>query len=340
MEVLVVMATGMGKSLLFQLPSCLPGAGTTVLIVPLVVLRLDLIRRCHEMGIDCQDWSTNHHSQAALVVFLSVEAAVSEEGRAYLYPLHHAKRLTRIVVDECHLILTTDSYRRSMGQHGLLRSIPVQFVYLTATLPPSMRDTLLKRHHLTQILEIRASTRRSNLKYTVQHLCSDQHAVVEAAALMRQLWQEHYGTQHGRHRALLFTRTKADADRLAGLLGCMSYHSEAGTVEDKARTIKAWVFGTSSPFLVGTSGLGAGFDYPSVRIVIHVDEPHGLMEFAQESGRGGRDGEAAETMVVLRYRWRPRVQQENEQNEKELHQFLCSSSHCRRTFIDRFFGRC
>ena len=78
MEVLVVMATGMGKSLLFQLPSCLPGAGTTVLIVPLVVLRLDLIRRCHELGIDCQDWSTNHESQAALVL-LSVEAAARRD---------------------------------------------------------------------------------------------------------------------------------------------------------------------------------------------------------------------------------------------------------------------
>ena len=65
----------------------------------------------------------------------------------------------------------------------------------------------------------------------------------------------------------------------------MSYHSEAGTVEDKARIIKAWVSGRSSPFLVGTSGLGAGLDYPSVRFVIHVDEPYSLMEFAQEFGR-------------------------------------------------------
>ena len=256
MEVLVVMATGMGKSLLFELPSYLPGAGTTVLIAPLLVLRLDLTRRCHEMGIDCQDWSTNHDSQAALV-FLSVDAAASEEGRTYLYRLHHGRQLTRIVVDECHLILTTVSYRRSMGQLGLLRSIPVQFVYLTATLPPSMRDTLLKRHYLTQVHEIRASTRRSNLKYAVQHLPPDQHGIVEAAAaLMRKLWQKSFGTQHGHHRALLFTRTKADADRLAGILGYMSYHSEAGTVEDKARIIEAWVSGKSDPFLVGASGLG------------------------------------------------------------------------------------
>ena len=187
-----------------------------------------------------------------------------------------------------------------MGQLGLLRSIPVQFVYLTATLPPAMRDTLLRRHHLTEVHEIRASTRRSNIKYTVQHLQPELHDIVEAvASLAQRLWRERFRAQYGHHRALLFTRTKADADRLAGLLGCMSYHSEAGTVEDKARIIKAWVSGTSSPFLVGTSGLGAGLDYPFVRFVIHVDEPYGLMEFAQESGRGGRDGEAAESVVVL-----------------------------------------
>ena len=137
-----------------------------------------------------------------------------------------------------------------MSQLGLLRSIPVQFVYLTATLPPNMRDTLLKRHYLTQIHEFRASTRRSNLKYTVQHLRSDLHDIVEAAAaLMWKLWQGNFGAQHFHHRALLFTRTKADADRLAGILGYMS-------VEDKARIIKAWVSGKSSPCLVGTSGLG------------------------------------------------------------------------------------
>ena len=164
-----------------------------------------------------------------------------------------------------------------------------------------MRDTLFKRHYLTQVHEIRASTRHSNLKYTVQYLRSDQHDVVEAAAaLVRKLWQEHYGTQHGHHRALLFTSTKADADRLAGLLDCMSYHFEAGTVEDKAWIIKAWVSATSSPFLVRTSRLGAGLDYPSVRFVIHVDKPYGLMEFAQDSGRGGRGGKAAESIMVLR----------------------------------------
>ena len=84
MEVVVVMATGMGKSLLFQLPACLPEAGTTVLIVPLVALRLDLIRRCQNLGVDCQEWSVHRESRAALVL-ISVEATTSEDGRAYLY---------------------------------------------------------------------------------------------------------------------------------------------------------------------------------------------------------------------------------------------------------------
>lgn len=124
MEVVVVLATGMGKSLVFQLPCALPNAGTTVVVVPLVVLRLDLMRRCRALGIDCQEWTTNHQTRAPLVL-LSVEAAVSDEGRQYLYDLYHARQLTRIVVDEFHLTLTSSHFRRSMRQLPLLRSIPV-----------------------------------------------------------------------------------------------------------------------------------------------------------------------------------------------------------------------
>lgn len=93
-------------------------------------------------------------------MLISVEAAGSEEGRAYLYQLHHARQLDRIVLDEFHLIMTASSCRPAMAQLALLCSIPVPFMYLTATLPPSWRANLLERHFLTQPMEIRASPQR------------------------------------------------------------------------------------------------------------------------------------------------------------------------------------
>jgi len=147
MEIIVVLPTGMGKSLLFQLPCSLPGAKTTILVFPLVVLRFDMLRRSREIGIDCADWSVNRQTRASLVV-MSVESAVSDSGRQYLHELYYAGQLERIVVDECHTSVTESDYRPLMARLALLRRLPVQFVYLTATLPPSLRDSFIERHHL------------------------------------------------------------------------------------------------------------------------------------------------------------------------------------------------
>lgn len=85
MEVVVVMATGMGKSLLFQLPCCLPGAGTTVLVVPLVALRLDLIYRYRDLGIECQEWQGDEPLYA-LLVLMSVKAVGSPVSKCKFLP--------------------------------------------------------------------------------------------------------------------------------------------------------------------------------------------------------------------------------------------------------------
>jgi len=122
---------------------------------------------------------------------------------------------------------------------------------------------------------------------------------------------------------------------LATQLGCDSYHSEAGTADDKAAILLRWVTGSRSPFLVGTSGLGAGLDYPFVRLVVHVDEPDGLMEFVQESGRGGRDGVATESIVVLRQGWRPQPADRTDGNTAALYEYLDSVG-CRRITLDEY----
>lgn len=336
MEVLVVMAAGMGKTLLFQLPCCLPGARTTVLIVPLVALTMDLLRRCHELGIDCQEWAKNHHSRAALVI-MSAEAAVFEAGRASLYELHHAGGLERIVFEECHLICTTSVYRRVMAQLALLRSIPVQCIYLTAIMPLRLRDELYHRHYPSQVTEIRAPTRRSNIAYQVHRLARKDSDIVQATAVYLQAWWARvFPNGHGPARAIVFARTKHESDRLGDLLSCPSYHADSGDAETKAHVLADWMSPRSpSGFLVGTSGLGAGLDYPHVRLVLHMDEPYGLIDFVQESGRAGRDRVGAESVVVLRKAWQPRSGSHVSEDERRLHLFLTSTA-CRRTHIDGY----
>ncbi|CCG85124.1 putative helicase hus2 [Taphrina deformans PYCC 5710] len=294
-EVMAILPTGAGKSLLFQLPCALAGARVMVLIVPLVAVKLDLILRSTGLGIDCEEWRPGSGSRARLVV-MSVESAVSESGRSYLLDLVTKGELARVVIDECHLIITASSYRKAFDELHLLRLLgDVQFVYLTATLPPSMKDQLIKAHSLTRLNLIRSNTRRPAIEYIIRRLqTSPTSFLTSLSALIPDVWSK--SERDGSDRAMLFVRSRRTAEQLAGLLSCHYYHS--GT-EDKAHVINAWKAGLRGPFIVGTSGLGTGLDYASVRLVVHVEEPYSLIDFAQESGRAGRDGQKAKSLIVI-----------------------------------------
>ena len=335
-ETLLVLATGTGKSLIFQLACSLPGARTTVLVIPLVCLRLDLLDHCRRMGINCDEWRPGSHTQAPLV-FVGVEHAGHGSFYQYLYELHQARQLDRVVIDECHLVLTAATYRRGMSKLVALRGIPVPFVYLTATLPIYLQHRLYQHHHLTTVTEIRGPSRRPNLRYRVQRLRRQEGTLLQSAATMIQRrWTEQYAFFGGTHRCLVFTRSKKDSEEVAELLGCDFYHADVGdgASEAKGEALTRWMAGERGAFLVGTSGLGAGLNYLSVRLVVHVDEPYSLVAFSQESGRGGRDQQAAESLVLLPEGWQAPEPSFVDVDEAALHEFLTASG-CRRPVLSR-----
>lgn len=338
-EVMAVLATGMGKSLLFQLAASLPGAKTTVVVVPLIALKLDLMRRCGELGLECAIWSAERPTQAALV-FMGVEMAVSEEGLQYLRQLHYREQLDRVVLDECHLIVTASRYRRAMRQSQLLRQVPVQFVYLTATLPAYVRQTLVEQHFLNEACEIRGPVRRSNVRYVILQTQCDS-LLKEAVELVEEKWMT--TSLADDDRALIFTRSKETAEQLAGLLHCDCYHSSSMADETRRRAIlQRWRSGQHR-VLVGTTSLGTGLDYPCVRLVLHVDAPYGLVDFAQESGRAGRDGQVSTSVILLSKEKEKKKEAENEESstpdEQALREFLISRG-CRRRIMDEYMDGC
>ena len=137
-QVVAILPTGAGKSLLFMLPCTLPEAGITILVVPLVSLHVDMLRRVREMNIDHLEWQPGERREAALVL-VSAEAASSKDFVKYARRLIAEQKLDRIVIDECHLTVIAAEYRPSIVELTAIRSLRTQFVYLTATLPPSMR---------------------------------------------------------------------------------------------------------------------------------------------------------------------------------------------------------
>ncbi|KAJ9654637.1 hypothetical protein H2201_008965 [Coniosporium apollinis] len=301
-QVLVILPTGSGKSLLFMLPCTLPDAGVTVLVVPLVSLRGDLLRRLRELGIDHLVWLPGETREAGLVL-VTVEAASTGEFMAYGQRLVAGQRLDRIVVDECHLTVTAAEYRQSMVDLAVIRSLRTQFVYLTATLPPAMQAEFEEQNHLLNPKVIRASSNRPNLFYIVRKAERRGNLLEQSAYEAQEAWRNSGLFDHSRDKIILYVRTRAEADELSVLLGCAIYTAKIGTATEKEEVLTKWTGSADQPCMVATTALGAGFDYPHIRLVMHVNEPDSIIDFAQESGRAGRDGRQAYSFVMLPASW-------------------------------------
>jgi superfamily II DNA helicase RecQ len=100
-----MMPTGGGKSLLFMLPAWAEQGGTTVVVIPLIALRGEMMRRCKLLGISCAAWEGGRPPDAAAVVLVTPELAVGEEFATFLNRLRETRQSDRIVIDECHVVL-------------------------------------------------------------------------------------------------------------------------------------------------------------------------------------------------------------------------------------------
>lgn len=151
-QVVVILPTGAGKSLLFMLPCTLRDAGITILVVPLVALRGDLLRRLRELEIDYIEWLPAEKREPGLVS-VTAEAASTRDFLKYSRTLISQQKLDGIVVDECYLTITAAGYRKSIIDLAAICD-------LTATLPPSMQAEFEERNHILRSKVVRASSNR------------------------------------------------------------------------------------------------------------------------------------------------------------------------------------
>ncbi|PKX88226.1 P-loop containing nucleoside triphosphate hydrolase protein [Aspergillus novofumigatus IBT 16806] len=222
--VVAVMPTGGGKSMLFMVPAFAAPGGTTIIVVPLVALRADMTRRCQELGISC----------------------------TFLNRLRWTRRLDRIVIDECHVVLNSQhDFRPQMAQLGRLVQARTQMVWLTATLPPSMEAELCRwmKYDRAAVTIYRAWTSRLNVVYRVWR--PDMTGVIIYANIIGQV------------------------TAMARVLGCEAYYSEQ---LDKAGVLARFM--GASPVIAATSALGMGVDIPNIRSIIHIGTPRMLLDYA------------------------------------------------------------
>jgi hypothetical protein len=292
---IVVLPTGGGKSLLFTLPACVEETGMTVVVVPYRALIEDLVGRIRDAGVDCMEWKHGESNPASVVVVSAdVAGDMTSNGNflGYARLLKGKGLLQRIVVDECHLVLTARHWRENLLKVKNLRLLGCPMVLLTATLPPLQEGELEASMLVKNATYIRASTVRPNARYFVSWC--QRKALENIALSMCERWAARL--RRTGQKGVVYCLSKAQSERMAEALGCAYYHAGMDA-DDRADRLQEWV--EHGGLIVATSALGTGVDYAGIVYILHVGMPWSITDFAQASRRGGRGGEEFDVVVVL-----------------------------------------
>jgi superfamily II DNA helicase RecQ len=299
--VVIVMPTGGGKSLMFILPAACDNAGLTIVVVPLLSLRQDLLRRCELAGLQVAAWDGRSPADAASIVFITPEAVEEDAFQTFMNRMRVTGRLARIVIDECHTVLDGSSkFRAPLQRLGRLAAMRTQMVLLTATLPPTEEQRLWRKMHFAaeSVKLIRAPTTRRNIRYAIidmdkEPVQSPAMTAVDRAAQV--IGRYITGLPEPRGKVIVYCHEIGITDRLSKSLDCAAYHSKVINREDVLERF----ISSDDETIAATSSLSMGVDVPGVDAVLHVGAPRSLVDYAQESGRAGRDGRASQAVIFL-----------------------------------------
>jgi ATP-dependent DNA helicase RecQ len=301
-DALVVMPTGSGKSLIYQL-AALHLPGLTLVISPLIALMKDQIDKLRETGIDA--WAVNSTLSAAERE--EVERAIGEEGGKILYltperfrdreffEILLRRKVSLMVVDEAHCISQWGHDFRPdyMMLGGIARRLgDPPLLALTATAPTEVQDDVAHQLGMEDPLRVIAGLIRPNLRLEVIPTVNQG----EKDAALERLLRETEGT------GIVYTATVKEAERLHEALSerweVGLYHGRRPHRERTA-TQEAFMAGDLKA-VIATNAFGLGIDKADIRFVVHYHFPGSLEAYYQEAGRAGRDGEEARCTILYR----------------------------------------
>jgi hypothetical protein len=244
-------------------------------------------------GISWHDWNANELVHDGLVI-AGVEALNDED--TFIHWCRDARAqgiLNRIVFDEAHLAITSE-FRPVMGNIHHLVEVGVPVIALSATVPPIHEPRLRAAFGHPEWVVLREPTQRPNISY---NLAWYRNSVQALQAL--KLHVNHFlGLLHHNEAILIHCRTVSDAQKVQRELKIPAYIA-SDTDANKHNVLADWK-GCNTPVIASTSALGAGVHHPGCRAVFHFGVPWGMIEYVQESGRAGRDGNPA---VSILFHW-------------------------------------
>ena len=349
-DALVLMPTGAGKSLCYQIPALLR-AGTAIVVSPLIALMQDQVAALRQLGVEAA--FLNSSQDAATQRDVERRFAAGELKLLYVAPerlltercLEQLSRATLALfaIDEAHCVSQwghdfRPEYRQLTILHERFADVPR--IALTATADAPTRREIVERLSLAEARQFVASFDRPNIFYRV----------VEKDNARSQLAD--FLSAHAGESGIVYCLSRKKVEEVAAFLSeqgfpALPYH--AGLPNDLRAFNQKRFLNEEGLIMVATVAFGMGIDKPNVRFVAHLDLPKSLEAYYQETGRGGRDGLPADAWMAYGLQDVVMLKQmlqnsEGDERHKRLEQHkldamlsLCEETRCRRQTLLAYF---
>jgi ATP-dependent DNA helicase RecQ len=311
-DALVLMPTGGGKSLCYQVPAIQrhrAGLGVTVVVSPLIALMHDQVGALDELGVPAAYLNSSLEGDEArrverdlmsgrlVLLYAAPERILTPRFQAMLESLNERGRLSLFAIDEAHCVSQwghdfREEYLALSALHEQFPNVPR--MALTATADDHTRADIIQRLQLAAARLFVASFDRPNIRYTIVEKDEPRKQ------LLRFIRDEHEGPD-GTDSGIVYCQSRKKVEETANWLNAeglnaLPYH--AGLDAAVRRKHQDRFLREEGIVMVATIAFGMGIDKPDVRFVAHLDLPKNIEAYYQETGRGGRDGLPADAWMA------------------------------------------
>lgn len=349
-DVFVLMPTGAGKSLCYQLPSLLFD-GLTIVISPLIALMKDQVDGLIADGIPAAFINSSlsyseidRRKQSLLnheikILYMAPERLMMPEFLQFLRGL----KVALFAIDESHCISEWGhDFRPEYRQLKILRETfpKVPVMALTATATPAVQRDIISQLRLPDCKIFTASFNRKNLCYLIKPKENPYHQILQ------------YLKDRKNDSGIIYCQSRKTVEELAERLRSDGYRAlpyHAGLSSEVRTGNQERFIRDDAEIIVATIAFGMGIDKPNVRYVIHYDLPKSIEGYYQETGRAGRDGLKSDCILFFSYGDKFKIEhfilQKTDENErqaalKQLREIInyCEGNVCRRRLLLAYFG--
>ncbi|MCY7319686.1 MAG: DNA helicase RecQ [Ramlibacter sp.] len=303
-DALVLMPTGGGKSLCYQIPAIArqrAGHGVAIVVSPLIALMHDQVGALHEAGVEADFLNSTLTGEQANAVekrmlrgeitllYAAPERVTTPRFLALLDQMHERGQVSLFAIDEAHCVSQwghdfRPEYRALTVLHERYAGVPR--VALTATADDITRADIVERLQLEQARQFVSSFDRPNISYSI---VEKKEATQQ---LLRFIQRDHAGPA-GHDSGIVYCQSRKRVEEIAQTLSAqginaLPYH--AGLDADVRQRHQDRFLREDGVVMVATIAFGMGIDKPDVRFVAHLDMPKNIEGYYQETGRAGRDG--------------------------------------------------